>query len=132
MNSPDFYGGLITELKKFRGRIMNEVYLSDNAGHKVPPAGAPDPIAASGQTLTNAAKDTNTTITVVGGAMYALTAQEVGGFFLGIATTATAANIIWACPIHETIIINVPSGTTTLHYACDTNDAIGYLRRLTD
>ena len=109
-----------------------EVYLSDNAGHRVPPADAPDPIAASGQTLTNAAKDTNTTVTVVGGALYALTAQEVGGFYLGILTTATAANIIWACPLRKTIIINIPPGTTTLHYATDTNDAIGYLRRLTD
>ncbi len=110
-----------------------ETYLSDNAGHRVPPAGAPDPIAASGQTLTNAADDTDTEATVVAGAMYALTAQEVGGFYLGIADVITdAANIIWACPIRETIIINIPSGVTTLHYATDVDAAIGYLRRLTD
>ncbi|KKK97397.1 hypothetical protein LCGC14_2653170 [marine sediment metagenome] len=111
---------------------MGEVYLSDNAGHRVPPADAPDPVAASGQTLTNGTKDTNTTVTVVEGASYALTAQEVGGFYLGILTTATAANIIWACPVGKTIIISIPSGVTTLHYATDTNSAIGYLRKLTD
>lgn len=110
---------------------MSDTFISDNAGHRVPPAGAPDPIAASGQTLTNASKDTNTTCTVVAGAKYAFTAQEVGGFYFGIATIATAANIIWACPVRETIIIVIPAGTTTLHYGTDTNDAIGYLRRLT-
>ena len=109
---------------------MNDTFLSDNGGNRVPPAGAPDPVLASGQTLTNAAKDTNTTITVVAGAQYVLTAQEVGGFYLGLATTATAANIIWACPVRETIIIVIPKGVTTLHYSADTNDAIGYLRRL--
>lgn len=111
---------------------IKEVYLSDNAGHRVPPAGAPDPVAASGQTLTNGTKDTDTLVTVVAGAKYALTAQEVGGFYLGILAVTTAANIIWACPIYKTIIINVPLGTTTLHYATDTADAIGYLRKLTD
>lgn len=112
--------------------MSNEVYLSDNAGHRVPPAGAPDPIAASGQTLTNEAKDTNTEATVLGGAMYALTAQEVGGLYLGVADVETEANIIWACPIYQTIIINIPSGITTLYYACDHDKAIGYLRRLTE
>lgn len=109
-----------------------ETYLSDNAGHRVPPAGAPDPIAASGQTLTNAADDTDTEATVVAGAMYALTAQEVGGFYLGIADVIDdAANIIWACPIYQTIIIVIPVGVTILHYAADVDAAIGYLRRLT-
>lgn len=111
---------------------MTDTYLSDNAGNRVPPAGSPDPIAASGQTLTNGSKDTDTSATVVAGAKYALTAQEVGGFYLGIADVETAANIIWACPVRETITIVIPAGVTTLHYAADTNDAIGYLRRLTD
>ncbi len=111
--------------------MQGEVFLSDNTGHRVPPADAPDPVVASGQTLTNAAKDTDTSVTVEAGKTYALTAQEVGGFYLGIATIATAANIIWACPIGKTVIITIPSGQTTLHYAVDTNDAIGYLRKLT-
>ncbi len=111
--------------------MNQEVYLSDNAGHRVAPAGAPDPVAGSGQTLTNGTKDTNTTATVVAGEKYALTAQTVGGFYLGVATVATATNIIWACPLGETIIIVIPNGITTLNYATDTNSAIGYLRKLT-
>lgn len=110
-----------------------ETYLSDNAGNRVPPADAPDPVAGTGQTLTNASADTNTTCTVEGGASYALTAQEVGGFYLGIGNVINnAANIIWACPVGKTIIINIPLGMTTLRYAVDTANAIGYLRRLTD
>jgi hypothetical protein len=110
---------------------MQQVILSDNAGRQVPPVESVDPIAASGQTLTNAAKDTDTTATVVASAKYAITAQTVGGFYFGVATIATAANILWACPLGKTIIITIPAGVTTLHYAADTNDAIGYLRRLT-
>jgi len=110
---------------------MNDTFSSDNGGHRVPAhPNMADPVAASGQTLTNAAKDTDTEATVVAGATYALTAQEVGGFYLGVADVETAANIIWACPVRETIIIHIPRAITTLHYATDTNDAIGYLRRL--
>jgi len=113
---------------------MPETFVSDNAGHRVPPhPNASDPISASGQTLTNAAKDTNTGVTVVAGALYALTAQEVGGFYLGTADVITyPAYIMWACPVGQTIIIRIPIGITSLKYACDTNDAIGYLRRLTE
>ncbi len=110
--------------------MNNHVVLSDNAGHDVPPAGAPDPVAASGQTLTNGTKDTDTEATVVAGAQYALTAQEVGGFYLGVADVTTAANIIWACPVGETIVIVIPEAITVLHYATDTANAIGYLRKL--
>ena len=110
---------------------MTDVYLSDNNGNRMAPhVGMVDPVLASGQTLTNASKDTNTTATVVAGGIYAITAQEVGGFFFGLATIATAANIIWACPVRETIIIKIPVGYTTLNYGCDTNDSIGYLRRI--
>jgi hypothetical protein len=107
-----------------------DLFLSDNAGHRVPPADAPDPVVATGQTLTNAAKDTDTTVTVEAGEKYALTAQTVGGFYLGVATIATAANIVWACPLGKTIIIVVPNGITSLHYATDTVNGIGYLRKL--
>jgi len=110
---------------------MADVYLSDNAGHRVPTAGAPDPIAGSGQSLTNASDDTDTEATVVAGATYALTAQETGGFYLGVADVITdAANIIWACPVRETIIIVIPIGITVLHYAGDADNAVGYLRKL--
>lgn len=111
--------------------MNNHVYLNDNAGHIVPPAGAPDPVAGSGQTLTNSADDTDTEVTVVAGAQYALTAQEVGGFYLGIADVITdAANIIWACPGRKTIIIVIPRDVIVLHYAADVDNAVGYLRKL--
>ena len=113
-----------------------EVFLLDNTGHRVPPADAPDPVVASGQTLTNASANTDTSATVVAGATYALTsfgvgATKVGSFFLGVATIETAANIIWACPFGGTITIVIPSGVTTLHYGTDVANSLGYLRRLT-
>ena len=110
--------------------MSKEVYLSDNAGHRVPPADAPDPVQATGQQLTNGTKDTDTEVTVVAGATYALTALLTGGFYLGILDVTTVANVAWCCPIYRTIIIVIPSGVTTLHYATDTNSGIGYLRRL--
>lgn len=110
---------------------MGEIYLSDNKGHRVPPhPDMADPVVGSGQTLTYGTKDTNRGVSVTPGA-YAFTAQEVGGFYLGlVSVTADAANIIWACPVGKTIIINIPEGYISLKYSCDTNDAIGYLRRL--
>ncbi len=108
-----------------------EVYLSDNAGHRVPPADAPDPIKATGQTLTHGTAGTDQSATVEAGEKYAFTSSTVGGFYFGIASTGTAANIIWACPLHRTIIIVIPNGVTALHYAPDTNSAVGYLRKLT-
>ena len=111
---------------------MQEMFLSDNAGHRVPPADAPDPVAASGQTLANATALANDTATVVAGAKYAFTSMLTGGFIFGIAATTTAANIIWSCPIYKTIIIVIPAGVTALHYATNVNDGTGQLRRLTD
>lgn len=111
--------------------MNNHIFLSDNAGHTVPPADAPDPVAATGQTLTHGTAGTDQTATVVAGAKYAFTASTVGGFYFGIASTGTAANIIWACPLRRTIIIVIPNGVTSLHYAPDTNSAVGYLRKLT-
>ena len=117
---------------------MQEVFLSDNAGHRVAPYGAVDPKFGTGQTLTNGSADTNTTATVVAGARYAITvlAQSAtaaqGGFLFGLATTATAANICWVCPVNETIIIQIPVGYTTLHYQTDLNNGLAYLRELSD
>lgn len=107
-----------------------EVFLSDNAGHRVPPAGAPDPVAASGQTLTQGTAGTDTEATVVAGATYAFTAQKTGGFMFGVATMATAANILWCAALYQTVTIVIPAGITTLHYTTDTNSGVGYLRKL--
>lgn len=103
----------------------------DNDGNLMPNhPNAANPILASGQTLTNAAADTNTEATVVAGGTYAITSLNTGGFLFGLATTATAANIVWACALYNTIVIKIPAGYTTLHYQTDANDGLAYLRRI--
>ena len=61
------------------------------------------------------------------GKRYRITALVVGGLYLGLADVTTAANVRWVCPLHQTIEIQIPYNITTLHYATDTNSAIGYL-----
>ena len=107
-----------------------EVYSSDNKGNRTP--AHPDmghPRLASGQTL-SPNKNTNTEATVVAGGSYAITAIQ-GWFIFGLATTATAANIIWACPQGKTIVVKIPVGYTSLHYLSDSDNRTAYLRRLT-
>lgn len=113
--------------------MSQEVYVSNNKGDRVclPETATPeDGYIQSGQQLTNASADTDTTATVVAGAVYAVTALNTGGFILGIADVTTAANVAWVCPLYRTIIIKIPIGYTSLHYATDTNNGIAYLRRL--
>jgi hypothetical protein len=110
---------------------MNDTYLSTPNDKRVPPGvESGDGIAASGQTLTQATAGNNTTVTVVAGAQYLVTAMSAGAFFFGIATVATAANIIWAVGANHTCVINIPEGITTLNYSNDTNGAVAYLRRI--
>ncbi len=111
---------------------MNEVYLSDNAGHRVPPAGSPDPVLASGQLLQADENEAALSKTVVAGAKYAFTAMKNASFYFGVAAISTTANIVWACGRYETITIVIPTGYTILYYSADTNNGRGYLRRLTD
>lgn len=109
---------------------MSQVYSSDNAGHRVPPhPNLSDPVLASGQTIAASGKDTNAEITVVAGESYAIT--SIGFHVLGIATTATAANIIWAVSDGHTIVIKIPAGYTSLHYQTPSNTRTLYLRKLT-
>lgn len=110
--------------------MQGEMYLSDNAGNRVPPhPNETAPVAVSGQTLAPN-KETDTEATVVAGASYAITAVE-GWFVFGVATTATAANIIWVCTQGQTIVIKIPLGYTSLHYQSGSDDRTAYLRRLT-
>ena len=107
-----------------------EVYISDNSGNRTP--GHPncaDPVLASGQVVTAGSKDTDAAITVVAGVMYAITSLY-GHHMFGIATTGTAANVIWACPAGKTIIIRVPLGYTSLHYQTPSDSRKFILRRL--
>ena len=110
---------------------MSMNFECDNDGHRMPNhPDAANSILASGQTLTNAAADTNTEATIVAGATYAITALNTGGFLFGLADTETAANIVWACALHSTIIIKIPASYTTLHYQTDTVNGMAYLRRI--
>jgi len=107
------------------------IKLYDNGGNIASPGAVnADPVLASGQTLTDAAIGGDHTVTVVGGARYAFTAGLTGGFIFGIAAVTTAANIVWACGLNDTIVIKIPASYTTLHYAGLANNAAGYLRRL--
>lgn len=103
--------------------------LSDNGGFNTSPhpCQSQPVIEQTALQLTNAAKDTNTTATVVGGKRYRITALVTGGLYLGLADVTTAANVRWVVPLHQSAEIQIPYGYTSLHYATDTNNAIGYL-----
>ncbi len=102
----------------------------DNAGNKCGHgAVAVDPVLASAQKVTAGSKDTNASITVIAGEIYAVTSL-LGNHVFGIATTATAANCVWACPQGQTIIIKVPVGFTALHYQTPSNSRVFYIRRI--
>lgn len=99
--------------------------LSTIAGSSITPH--PDqaqPVAASGQAVTGA----DAAYTVEAG-MYALTAL-VGYIIGGWLTTATAANVVFACGTNQTIIIEVPIGTTSIYLACVGDGSLGKLRKL--
>ena len=108
--------------------------MYDNGGFNTSPhPGQSQPLIDTGaisQALTNAAADTNTTATVVAGARYRFSSTETGGFLFGLATTATATNIRWVCPLYQTIEIEIPQGYTTLHYQTNVNNGYGWLVRI--
>lgn len=111
---------------------MNIQHSCDNVGHRMPAhVNMGDPILASGQLLAAGSKNTNAEITVVAGATYAIT-SVTGDHVFGLADTATAANVIWACPQGQTIIIKIPIGYTTLHYQTPSDSRSARLRRLKD
>jgi hypothetical protein len=82
------------------------------------------PVAATGQTVSGG----DASYTVEPG-VYALTAC-VGYVLGGWATTATAANILFACPFRQTILIDIPLGTIHVHLACVGAGAVAYLRKV--
>lgn len=110
--------------------MTNDTYISDNAGHRVAVPGTANPIVATGQTLADAVIGGDDTVTVVAGAVYAITCTAVGAMILGIAAVTTAANIIWVVPANGEAIIVIPSGATALHFAGTVNTTTAYLRRI--
>lgn len=113
--------------------MSNEVFLSDNGGNRVPPGViSGDPVIASGITITDAAVGGDHTQTVEAGATYQImTDATAGGAFLfGLATTATAANIIWFMPESTVRVIKIPAGYTSLHYQSLANNGTAYLAKM--
>jgi len=107
-----------------------ENYSSDNAGNRISAdVNASDPVLASGQTIEAGSKNTNGEITVVAGESYAIT--SIGFHVFGLATTTTAANIIWAVGDGHTIVIKIPADYTVLHYQSPSDTRKLYLRKLT-
>jgi len=99
-------------------------------GNRCPPhPNISDPVLGTGQVVTAGSKDVNATVTVEQGKMYAITSL-IGHHIFGIATTATAANVIWACPDGQTIVIRIPMGYTALHYQTPSNSRKFILREL--
>ncbi len=111
--------------------MYNETFLSDNEGNRVTPGVASgDPVLASGIKITDGTIGADHTQTLVAGAMYQISATEVGGFIMGIATVDTAANILWHVPRDGRLMFKMPSGYTALYYQGLTNSAVGYITRM--
>jgi hypothetical protein len=117
------------------------VLLSDYKGfYALPGVASGHPVNGSSQQLTNVAADTNTTATVVAGKSYLVTAVTTGGFILGLATQATAANVMWVVPLGESRLVHIDpiqagvsqGDNVTLHYATDTSSGIAYLVELAE
>lgn len=107
-----------------------EQYSCDNSGNRSGPhPDISDPVLGTGQVVTAGSKDTNATITVEAGKMYAITSID-GSHIFGIATTATATNVIWAVGEGHTIVIRIPYGYTSLHYQTPDSNRKFVLREL--
>lgn len=109
---------------------VGEVFLSDNSGNRVPPTpNMADPVAGTGQNVSAAAQNTDETVDVVAGEMYAITCIK-GAHFFGIASTDADADCIWACGSGHTIVIRIPYGKVLLHFQTPDASRRFILRRL--
>lgn len=110
---------------------MTEIYLSDNAGNRVPPhPNEAAPVAASGLTVDTGSAGDDVTITVVAGTTYALTC--IGANVLASITgaTSTAANVEWIAADGAVIIIKIPLNKTTLYLEGDVGSKAIRIRKL--
>ncbi len=114
--------------------MYNETFLCDNAGNRVPPGvSSGDPVLASGIKITDVTADGGDhTETVEAGETYKVMTDGTtdGAFLFGIATTATAANVLWFMPESSVLVIKIPSGITSLHYQALAGGASAYLVKL--
>lgn len=110
---------------------MNQQH-ADNGGFRTSPhPGQSQPVITQiALQFTGINKDVDTELAVVAGKRYRFTAMITGGFYLGLADVTTAAAVRWICPLYQSVEVQIPRGVTSLHVACDTNNAIGYLVEL--
>jgi len=110
-----------------------DTFVSNNAGSRSSPTPeSSQPVTSqTALKLTQATAGNDTEATVVAGTRYRFTAYITGGFRFGLATMATDGNVRWVCPVYRSIEIEIPAGYTTLHYTVDTNNANGFLVKLT-
>jgi len=88
------------------------------------------PISGESQSLTNSSANTDGKVGVVPGGIYLFTSLLTGGYYFGIADTQVAGNVLWVCPLYNTIIIKISAGYNELHFATTTGSEVGYLRRV--
>ena len=111
---------------------VGEMFSCDNSGNRCGPhPDISDPVQGTGQNVSAASKDIDGTVTVEAGKMYAITCIK-GAHIFGIATTATATNVVWACGSGHTIIIRIPMGYTSLHYQTPDSSRRFILRELAE
>lgn len=86
-----------------------------------------EPVEGTGVLLYDATMGEDIEQAVEAGKTYRATASITGGFNFGIADVTNDGNVLWVCPLAQSILIKVPEGITTLHYEADTNAATGRL-----
>jgi hypothetical protein len=99
--------------------MASAVRLLDNNGVNIPPGVIGyTPVLGTGQKVTDAAVGGNHELALTAGKTYILSSDITanGGWLLGLATTATAANVIWYIPPNGQLVIHMPAGYATLHY----------------
>lgn len=105
--------------------------LFNNAGFAVPPhPNVAHPIPGTGVKIAVTTGDTDDTVAVTAGESYLFTATT-GSFYFGLDNVATdATNVAWVCPAGQTIFFTIPVGYTTLHYAADKANSVGFMRQV--
>lgn len=113
---------------------MQEMFLCDNGGNRVPPGVASgDPVLGSGITISDGTADGDDHAeTVEAGATYQIMVDKTtnGAFLFGLATTATPANILWFMPPLTVRVITIPAGYTSLHYQSLASGGSAYLVKM--
>lgn len=106
--------------------------LLNNNGENAPPGAldAAPVISQTAQTATDAAIGGDHELTLAAGKAYLVMTTTTGAFIFGLAAVTTAANIRWMCPAGWAVVIRMPIGYTTLHYASLVNGGTIYVVEL--